>query len=199
MKRIFAAVALLFIVISVSAQEEETVPETKGFKKERVFFGGGINVGFSSGTFQIGVLPEVGYSVTNWLDAGLAFSANYYSIKPDFNFGVRQNTFAYGAGVFTRLYPVKFLFLQVQPELNWSSTKLTDPSTGNSGKYNYNSTSLLGGIGYSQRVIGQSNFYVLLMMDLMRDINSPYLDASGNPDPIFRTGFNIYLRSNRNR
>jgi hypothetical protein len=199
MKRIFAAIVLLFAITSVFAQEE-TLPENKGFKKERVFIGGGINVGFSSGTFQIGALPEIGYSVTNWLDAGLAFSANYYSIKPEYHPQyVKENSFSYGAGIFTRLYPVKFLFLQLQPELNWSSIKQTSPVTGVSGKYKFNSSSVLGGIGYSQRVVGQSNFYLLLMMDLMRDINSPYRDASGNADPIFRTGFNIYLHSNRNK
>jgi hypothetical protein len=198
MKRIIAAVVLLFVMNAVSAQEE-TSAQTKGFKKENVFVGGGVNVGLSSGTFQIGVLPEVGYSVAQWLDAGLAFNINYFSIKPEYNYNVKQHTVSYGAGVFTRIYPVKFLFLQLQPELNWLTTKETDLNTGITGKYAENSSSVLGGIGYTNRIVGRSSFYVVLMMDLTKDINSPYRDYNGNADPVFRTGFNIYLHSNRNK
>ena len=47
--------------------------ENKGFKKENVFLGGALSLGFGSGSFAVGANPEIGYSVAQWLDAGVGF------------------------------------------------------------------------------------------------------------------------------
>ena len=172
-----------------------------GFKKENVFLGGSISLGFGSGSFGIGANPEVGYSLSQWLDAGLVFNINYVSQKYDYNYDYsydeQVSSFNYGGGVFVRAYPIHFLFLQIQPEQNWIT--YTDKS------YSYNvtahttvtATSLLGGIGYSQRIVGQSSFYTMIGIDLLDNINSPYRDAYGGAIPIIRGGFNIYLRPSK--
>ena len=167
----------------------------KGFKKENIFIGGGLSLGFASNTFAIGASPELGYSITRWLDAGIGFNVNYASQRADFyyNGNVRQRNFSYGGGPFIRLYPVNFIFLQGQLESNWSNINLKDYNTQLEGKYHYKSTSLIAGIGYTQRIVGQSSFYTLIGLDLMNDINSPYRDYNGAAIPIIKAGFDFYL------
>ena len=53
--------------------------------------------------------------------------------------------------------------------------------------------SILAGIGYGQRQIGHGNYYTVLMIDLLNNVNSPYRDAYGGVIPIVRAGFNVYL------
>ena len=93
----------------------------KVFNTNRIFIGGSLNVGFSSYSFQVGGAPEISYSITNWLDAGLGFNLNYYSERADpyYNGGLRYHNFNYGGGPFFRVYPLPFLFLQGQFEHNW--------------------------------------------------------------------------------
>ncbi len=180
-----------------SAREIEA---EKGFKKENIFLGGSIGAGFTSGSFNVGANPEIGYTVAQWLDAGLGFNINYYSIRADYNNGIRQRSINYGGGPFVRLYPVHFLFLQAQMEQNWIKHNLMNQFTGEKGTINAQATSLLGGIGYTQRMIGQSSYYILVMMDFMRDPNSPYLDNTYGAKriiPIVRAGFNFYLHPKR--
>lgn len=45
-------------------------------EKQSSFIGSGINLGFSNG-FIIGLNPEVGYSISKILDAGIAFNFTY--------------------------------------------------------------------------------------------------------------------------
>ncbi|MGB3006879.1 MAG: hypothetical protein WBC06_10235, partial [Chitinophagaceae bacterium] len=66
-------------------------------------------------------------------------------------------------------------------------------------KESASSSSILAGVGYGRRVIGQSQFYTSIMIDLLSDINSPYRDSFGRVQPVFRTGFIFYLgRKNNN-
>jgi hypothetical protein len=64
---------------------------------------------------------------------------------------------------------------------------------GASYKYNANAPSLLLGIGYGRRVVGESSFYIALMFDAISNSNSPYNDIYGHPLPVLRAGFDFYL------
>jgi len=55
----------------------------------------------------------------------------------------------------------------------------------------------LGGIEYATQKIGQGQFYTSIMIDAMRDFNSPYRDQFGRVLPVFRTGFSFYLGRNK--
>ncbi len=173
----------------------------KGFKKENIFIGGGITLGFASNTFQIGASPEIGYSVAQWLDAGLGLNFNYasQSADPYYNGNVRYRNFNYGGGPFVRLFPLRFLFAQAQLEENWIKVNAKDYNTGISGENTYKSTSFIAGVGYTQRIVGQSSFYTMIGIDLMRDPNSPYRDYNNAAIPIIRAGFNFYLRPSRRK
>lgn len=197
MKKILAA---LLLISTAAAAQQEQLPFERGFKKQNIFSGGSLNLGASSGSFTVGAIPEIGYSVAEWLDAGLVFNLNYQSFSARYNNGFKSNNFNYGAGGFVRLYPLRFLFFQAQPEHNWTTIRERDVYNTNTLQvYHMQSTSFLTGVGYSSRVIGQTNFYLLLMIDLMTDINSPYRNYGNQATPVVRTGFNFYLHPARKK
>ncbi len=206
-KKILMFLLLLIFAVNIFAQRDSPPPTytsdegSKGFKKENIFIGTGLNLGFAANTFAVGVNPEVGYSIANWLDAGIGFNVNYASQRADpyYNGNVRQRNFSYGGGPFVRIYPVNFLFVQGQLEGNWSTLNLKYPD-GFEEKYKISSTSFIAGIGYAQRIVGQSNFYTMIGLDLMTDINSPYRGYYNNTAiPIIRAGFDFYLRPSRKK
>lgn len=200
MKQFLLVLSILASAEFLQAQNMYDNPgENSGFKKENVFLGGSIALGFGSGSFAVGANPEIGYSITKWLDAGLVFNINYasqtYYDYYGYNDDLKTSSFNYGGGVFARAYPLPFLFLQLQPEINWIAYKNT--YQGFVDKQTVHATSLIGGIGYGQRIIGQGSYFFMIGMDLMTDTYSPYLDGYGHPVPIIRGGFDIYLRSSK--
>ena len=200
---------LLFVVgiISVAlvqAQRPSTYESEEekggGFSTNRIFVGGSLNLGFASNTFQVGAVPEIGYSITDWLDAGIGINVNYASQRADpyWNGNVRYRTFNYGGGPFVRVYPVRFIFLQGQYEQNWIKQNAKDMNgSGYEYEETFKSSSFIAGIGYTQRIVGQSSFYTMLGLDLMTDANSPYRDYNNAAIPIIRVGFNFYLKPSK--
>ncbi|MDR3714958.1 MAG: hypothetical protein P4L51_19265 [Puia sp.] len=168
-----------------------------GFKKENLFVGGGLALGFSNYDFNVGASPEIGYSLNRYLDAGVVVNINYSSERADPNYIYNDNTryrsFNYGAGVFGRFWPVRFLFLQVQPEYNFIDYNEKYIPTGESATQHTNAASLLLGVGYGQRFIGQSSFYLSVSFDALDNQYSPYRDYNGAALPVIKAGFDIYL------
>ncbi|MDB5190516.1 MAG: hypothetical protein JWQ96_79 [Segetibacter sp.] len=202
MKLVFQGILLLLASISGFAQEEKEEEPKHSFKKENIFVGGGIGLGVGgfSGGFNIGANPEVGYSIANWIDAGISTNINYFSYRAEVNNGIRQRSTNYGVGVFTRIYPFRGFFLQVLPEYNWINTNLKDERQFGSGetlKIKQEAPSFLLGAGYGSRMIGDMNFFTVIMVDMGNNSNSPYIDTYGSKLPILRTGFNFYLKPKR--
>lgn len=198
-KKVLLSFLPVLIVTAVFAQQTSDDENDGGmhqFRKENIFIGGGINLGFAANTFQAGVSPELGYTIAPWLDFGLGLNLNYLSERADpyYNGNIRYHNLTYGGGPFVRIYPVRFLFVQGQFEANWIKVNAKDYSSGESSSNTYGSKSLIAGIGYTQRIVGQSSFYTMIGMDLLTDINSPYRDYNGAAIPIVRAGFNFYLR-----
>ncbi len=198
------ALALAATVISLSTFAQKVEEEESGFNWNNVFVGGSLALGFGSGgydggtSFVIGANPEIGYSLAEWVDAGLAFNTIFNSIKytdQTTYLRVKQTSFNYGVGVFTRLHVIRNFFLQVQPEYNWIAYKaqLLDQPGVPAQKQTVTAGSILVGAGYGQRIIGQSSFFTVLMFDLGTEKYSPYRDGYGTAVPIIRGGFNVYL------
>ena len=198
MKTSLTAIILLtlFFSFTAQAQEEEKEIEKKGFKKENLFTGGSISLAFYNNTFLIGASPVLGYSLTSWIDAGIVVNYNYTSYR-DYNFvfndKLRQTV--YGGGVFTRIYPVRFLFAQVQPEHNFLRLKFI-PNVGTPETYNTSVNSLLVGGGYTtgrQKDDKSPFYYVAVLFDISGNNSSPYTDGYGRTIPIIRAGLQIPL------
>jgi hypothetical protein len=172
-----------------------------GFRKENLFLGGSLNLGVGSYNFSVGVNPEIGYSLNRWLDVGAVVNFTYNSVRADptfyYNNDIGEKQFVYGGGVFGRAYVLPFLFLTAQPEFNWTSTTATPGGTAQTFHQNVNAPSLLLGIGYGRRVVGESGFYIALMFDALDNVNSPYNDAFGHPLPVLRAGFDFYLHGRK--
>ncbi len=196
MKKPFLMITCLALMgfSSLKAQQNDTGGDMpKGFKKENMFFGSGLNLSLGNRYFNVGINPELGYSVNKWLDAGVALNFNYFSQNASDFSNIRFRNFNYGAGTFLRIWPVNFLHLQIQPEYNWISSSQKNVFSGATAKYNYNAGSLLVGVGYGNRVIGGQYSYFTLMIDVLQNINSPYRDQFNDPLPVFRAGFGVYL------
>ena len=205
-KKLLIFTITFLAAVSVFAQRPSTYQSdeggsAKGFNVNRIFVGGGINLGFSSYSFQAGLSPEIGYSITDWFDAGIATNINYISERADpyYNYNTRYRTLNYGGGPFVRLYPIHFLFIQTQFEHNWIKQNAKDMNSGYEYKATYGSNSFIAGIGYTQRIVGQSSFYTMLGIDLLNETYSPYRDYNGAAIPIIRAGFNFYLKPSRRK
>jgi hypothetical protein len=204
MKKILIAICFLIIASHSMAQftrQDDTVdPDNFGFNKRSLFVGGTLGVGASNYSFNAGATPEIGYTVKEWLDVGALVNINYYSERNDptnfYNYNTRTRSLNYGVGAFVRAYPLHFLFLQVEPELNFLSANYKTYNTTPPTNYSLseNAPSLLIGAGYCERIAGQSNFYIAVMFDALNSKYSPYRDAYTNTIlPVFKAGFDFYL------
>ena len=189
MKKLFFVVVLAVCSVSLFAQDEDE-EEKGGWKKDHLFIGTGLNLGFSNG-FIIGLNPEVGYSINQVIDAGIATNFTYITQRSQIN-NYSQRYMAIGGGPFVRIWPIRQLFIGGQYEYN--RITISEKLNGVVSKLgSANASSLLVGAGYGTRVVGESQFYTSIMIDAMNDINSPYRDQYGRILPVFRTGFIFYL------
>lgn len=202
MKRLL--LALLFVAFAkiAVAQNNEGYqrrtfdsPETerqKGFDRSKLFVGGGLGLGFGDYT-NINVSPVIGYRFSNLFAAGVNVNFQYGSERYRDRFGdtyQKDQYSIFGGGVFARVYPLDFLFIQANPEYNYVKLKTTDYSQDPKMIYkdSYGAPSLLMGVGYAQPIGGSSAFTIMVSYDVLQDKNSPYLSR-----PIFSAGVNIGL------
>lgn len=192
-------VCLIFSAHILLAQDKEEV-EKRSFKKENFFTGGSISLSFFNQQFLIGGNPVFGYSLTKWADLGLVANYTYSSIRDYSGYGVNDKLHQsiYGGGVFTRLFPVRFLFAQAQVEHNWIRSKYIPSSIsgGSQQTASVSGNSVLIGGGYTTgRFPGNKTMYgyLAVLFDVGNDINSPYKDNFNRTIPIIRAGFNVPL------
>jgi hypothetical protein len=195
--RSFLLFVMTFLMSFCSlAQFRDGADDEKRPFQENLFTGGSVSFSFFGNTFLVGGSPVLGYSLTNWLDAGVVVNATYASYR-DYN-GVlndklRQTLF--GGGGSARLYPVRFLFVQGQIERN-SIQQTFIPVAGVKEKISVGASSTLIGGGYTSGRQGRGGrpfYYLAVMFDVGGDINSPYTDAYGRTIPIVRGGLQIPL------
>lgn len=197
MKKLLFGMLLLAVSFNSVAQEEDE--ERKGgFKKENLFVGGDLTLGFSNIYTAIGISPYFGYSLNRYIDVAASFNFNYIAQRDYFESGDRVRQTIYGPGAFVRIYPFKFVFAQAQFEHNF--VKVRYIPTNNSFLYlpytnRVDANSFLVGAGYAggRDVDNKSFYYLSISVDLIGDKNSPYVDGAGRRVPIIRAGYNIAL------
>src|SRR4051794_26675070 len=89
MKKFFIFLLLTSSLNSFCQDDHKDKREKKGFKRENLFTGGGVNASFSSYITVLGATPHFGYSLTNWADVAVVLNYDYIAQK---DFG------GYGAG-----------------------------------------------------------------------------------------------------
>ncbi|MGZ3846083.1 MAG: hypothetical protein ACXVBH_08500, partial [Flavisolibacter sp.] len=164
-----------------------------------------IVLSFYNGGFLAGANPVFGCSLTKWVDLGIVGNYTYSSYREyDYNapgyYGAEHiiHQSVYGGGLFTRLFPVRFLFAQAQVEHNWLHSKYipTPGSGGATQTATESANSILVGAGYTtpRDPVGRSPYgYLAILFDVGTDPLSPYKDAYARAIPIFRAGFNVPL------
>jgi len=196
-KYVLVSLILLSMVSTLTAQDEEK--KEKGFKKENFFTGGSVSLAFYNNTFLIGANPVFGYNVSDWLDAGVVVNYTYGSTRDLYNTGyndkLRQSI--YGGGIFTKLYPARFLFVQAQLEHNYIRQKYFLPGGGEpSETAKVEATSFLVGAGYTsgrEPGNGRPFFYLAILFDVADNVYSPYLNSMRRIIPIVRGGIQVPL------
>lgn len=166
--------AMFFIVPLTGFTQENEAPH--GFDKSKLFIGGNFGLSFGDYTF-INVSPQVGYRFNRTFAAGTGINFQYISSKTRFYNSVndyRENFGVAGLNIFGRIYPIEYVLLQLQPELNytWGRRKYTDgsPTDKLEGKI---VPSLLAGAGASIPM-GRGAFLVMVQYDLLQHARSPY-------------------------
>lgn len=193
------AICLLSFAI-VMAQDKEQEEGHKGFRKDNLFTGGGISLGFSNYSFLVGASPVLGYRLADWVDAGIVINYQYNSLRDYPYIDYKQRQSLYGGGAFARLFPLPFLFAQGQFEHNFIHQKIIGPPGVGNSTYNTSANSFLIGVGYMQgrmRGFNSPGYYISILWDVSRDANSPYTDTRGRTIPILRAGINVPLFQGR--
>ena len=210
MKKIVLTTGFFLILANIIFAQDEEEKE-KGFKKENLFVGGSVTLSFFNGQTIVGGNPMFGYMLADWVDAGLSFNFIYNGARDYYQFNDKIRQTVYGPGVFARLYPIKFLFVQGQFEHNFTRLKYIPAPNGSylGETRRTEANSLLLGAGFAQgREKGSTTFYyVSLLFDVLKNLNSPYVNVtynSANPSqqrvdmvPIIRAGINIGLFQGR--
>ena len=200
---------LLYLILfalsnSFILKAQEVVKTMPSMNVNPIFIGGNLVIGGGAGSFQIGLNPEIYKRVNDYVDIGAATNLFFQSFNPTISNGlpgISSRSFQLGAGAFTRIWPIEKFFIQVQPEYNYTWSRFKDRGTeginaGASRSISFGAESLLAGIGYGTRSENGMTYFSV-MIDLLKNINSPYRDSYNRADPIIRAGFAFPIRSKR--
>jgi hypothetical protein len=194
-KLVVALLYILLILEKTNAQtKEENVDENiGGFQKYNLFTGGNVAVSFGSQTFSVGAGPYFGYSINKYVDLAVGLNYNYISQRSPFT-TIKYRQSIIGPTSFIRIYPVKFLFAQAQYEYNFINYKAIFGGGLPNQSEKIKVSSFLVGPGFANGREDERSFYFIsVLFDLSKDINSPYTDFEGKIQPIIRVGYNIAL------
>ena len=197
MMRKILIVVLSIISINTCYSQNKTVITNTDLNPSPLFFGGGIVLGGGSGSFQIGLNPELVKSYNEYIDLGAAvnlYYASYRSTNMDNStLSYKSNNTQFGLGGFVRAWPIKQFFIQMQPEYNWTFSNAKNISQGTTGSSSVSAPSFLAGLGYGNR--NENGFsYFSIMFDLINSQQSPYRMGQLTAQPIFRAGFGFPIR-----
>ncbi|WP_315820640.1 hypothetical protein [Paraflavitalea speifideaquila] len=175
MNRKSLLIAIVFLTtFCVATQAQDDEPK-RGFDRNKLFFGGNFGLGFGGNSTLVNVSPQIGYRFNPYLAAGAGVTFLYSSYKYRYtNPQYKENYGVAGLNVFGRVYPIEYLFLQIQPEMNynWGKFKFYDgrPDQKLDGKI---VPSLLGGAGAAIPA-GGGAFIIMVQYDLLQNDRTPY-------------------------
>ena len=204
MKKKFIYLILFALSNSFILRAQEVIKTMPSINDNPLFIGGNLVIGGGAGSFQLGLNPEIYKRVNDYVDIGAATNLFFQSFNPTISNGlpgISSRSFQLGAGAFTRIWPIEKFFIQIQPEYNYTWSRFKDRGTeginaGASRSIRFGAESLLAGIGYGSRSENGMTYFSV-MIDLLKNQNSPYRDSYNRADPIIRAGFAFPIRSKR--
>jgi hypothetical protein len=165
-------------MVSQANAQDDAPLEKKGFDKSRLFGGGNFALNFGNITI-VNISPQLGYRFNDYLAAGVGVNAQYSSFRTlnayDGSTYSRENYGVAGLNIFGRVYPIKQVLIQLQPELNnvWGKVKYYDPANEIRLKGKL-VPSLLAGAGGAIPMGGAGAFIVMAQYDLLQSERTPY-------------------------
>lgn len=156
MKKVF--VFLFFIITGISVTQAQ-------FQLSRLTFGGGVGLQFGDYTL-VNIAPQVGYDFNKYLNAGAGFTYTYYNDKYD---GWKDKSSYLGFNVYGKIYPIPYVVLLVQPEINRMWRSVENRVTHNKTKNEEFVPVLLVGGG-----VRLGPMTAMIQYDVAQDDNSPY-------------------------
>ena len=204
MKKKFIYLILFALSNSYILRAQEVIKTMPSINDNPLFIGGNLVIGGGAGSFQLGLNPEIYKRVNDYVDIGAPTNLFFQSFNPTISNGlpgISSRSFQLGAGAFTRIWPIEKFFIQIQPEYNYTWSRFKDRGTeginaGASRSIRFGAESLLAGIGYGSRSENGMTYFSV-MIDLLKNQNSPYRDSYNRADPIIRAGFAFPIRSKR--
>jgi hypothetical protein len=204
MKKKFLYLILFALSNNFILRAQEVIKTMPSINDNPLFIGGNLVIGGGAGSFQLGLNPEIYKRVNDYVDIGAATNLFFQSFNPTISNGlpgISSRSFQLGAGAFTRIWPIEKFFIQIQPEYNYTWSRFKDRGTeginaGASRSIRFGAESLLAGIGYGSRSENGMTYFSV-MIDLLKNQNSPYRDSYNRADPIIRAGFAFPIRSKR--
>jgi len=179
-----ACLLAMFSVVAFAQDDQEEEPK-KGFDKSKLFFGGNFGLGFGNVSTLVNVSPQIGYRFNRYLAAGAGINFIYTSNKYEW-LDYKEQYGVAGLNIFGRVYPIEYIFLQLQPEANYTWGK--QKALSSDAEYKLDSKvvpSLLGGVGAAIPA-GRGYFIVSANYDLLQNTRSPYGNRA-----FFNFGYNI--------
>ncbi|MDD4776812.1 MAG: hypothetical protein PHV53_00850 [Fermentimonas sp.] len=139
------------------------------FDRSKLRFGANLGLSLSRNYTHLGLGPQIGYQFNKYFMAGTGIKY-YYSRAELSSYESKDNLL--GVNLFGYTYPVRFITIFAQPELNYIWSKLTYKSTGEIITSNGFVPSLIVGAGLR---LGYT--HITLNYDLAQRHNSPHPDG----------------------
>lgn len=133
--------------------------------RTKLRFGANIGLSLSKNYTYLGIGPQIGYQFNKYFMAGTGIK--YYHLKRNLSDYEKKNNL-FGFNLFGYVYPVRFITLFAQPELNYIWSNITY-NTGEKIINNSFAPSLVMGAGLR---LGYT--HVTINYDLVQHTNSPH-------------------------
>lgn len=144
--------------------------EINGFDKTKLRFGANLGLSLSRNYTVLGLGPQIGYSFSNYFMSGAGIKYYYTKTKAyDYGDSYLYKNNLLGANFFEYIYPIKFITIFAQPELNYLWTSVENEATNEITKDSGLVPSLLVGAGFK---LGFT--HITFNYDLIHEVNSPY-------------------------
>lgn len=137
--------------------------------KSKLRFGADLGLSISNNYTNLGLGPQIGYQFNNHLMIGAGIKY-YYTRSRTYDYEIRNNLL--GVNVFGYLYPVNFIALLAQPELNYTRSKFKSRATDETFIDKGLAPSFVVGAGFR---LGRS--HVTVNYDLVQHADSPHPDG----------------------
>lgn len=158
MKKLLCILSFLCVGLIANAQ----------FQMNRLTFGGGLGLQFGDYTL-VNIAPQVGYNFNSYLNAGAGFTYTHYGRKYDHNQFKETNNYL-GFNVYGRFYPIPYIVLMIQPEINrmWQTMEYRTPPRSKEKREEFVPVCLVGG------GLRLGPVTAMIQYDLAQNSDSPY-------------------------